>query len=124
MENTSSPDQSCTTAFELLVSLGLLMRDCHAESLAIQDALAELVPDQSKSLSYLETYQHLDRVTQVHEDVARLLPELARSLRCGDEPVTHLAKALRLYSLRDRLFNSSDPYVDAQATISGDVNFF
>ena len=112
-----------TTVAHVLEAIGALMKECHAESLSLQDAVSVSMPIDDISLSRLETYQHLDHMTQVNEDLSRLLPALAAAVNDGVTEIDHLAGTLRLVSLRDRLFRASGPGKENTA-VSGDVSFF
>ncbi|MEQ9041765.1 MAG: hypothetical protein RIE24_25870 [Silicimonas sp.] len=107
---------------DVLLALGDLMRDCHRESLALQDAISRTLPRDPEALSRLQTYQQMDHVTQVHADLARLLPELAKAVVSDDSCIDHLSDTLRLVSLRDRLFGQER----AQGPLPppGEVSFF
>lgn len=107
---------------DVLLALGDLMRDCHRESLALQDAISRTLPRDPEALSRLQTYQQMDHVTQVHADLARLLPELAKAVVSDDGGIDHLSDTLRLVSLRDRLFGQER----AQGPLPppGEVSFF
>jgi hypothetical protein len=115
--------QPATTLAEVLEAVGNLMKECHAESLSLQDALSISLPMEDLDLSRLDTYQQLDRMTQVNEDLSRLLPALALALKEGVTDIDHLANTLRLVSLRERLFTSHQPVAEKAAS-SGDVSFF
>lgn len=112
-----------TTVAQVLEAIGALMKECHAESLGLQDAVSVSMPIDDISLSRLETYQHLDHMTQVNEDLSRLLPALAGAVNDGVTEIDHLAGTLRLVSLRDRLFRGNGGEMTDTA-ISGDVSFF
>lgn len=115
------PQRPGTSAADVLLAIGRLMDDCHREALALQEAISLSLPMDAADLSRLETYQHLDHVTQVHADLGRLLPELSRALEDDARRVDHLAGTLRLISLRDRLFGTADARA---APPSGEVSFF
>ncbi len=112
-----------TTVAQVLEAIGTLMKECHAESLGLQDAVSVSMPIDDISLCRLETYQHLDHMTQVNEDLSRLLPALAAAVNDGVTVVDHLAGTLRLVSLRDRLFRGHGDTAPKTA-ISGDVSLF
>ena len=103
--------------------MGRLMEDCHRESLALQDAISTSLPMDAADLSRLETYQHLDHVTQVHEDLGRLLPKLSGALRDDAGSIDGLAETLRLFSLRERLFDKAGAHREPRH-LSGEVSFF
>ena len=112
-----------TTVAQVLQAIGALMKECHAESLSLQDAVSVSMPIDDISLARLETYQHLDHMTQVNEDLSRLLPAMAAAVNDGITEIDHLAGTLRLVSLRDRLFRQPGPG-KANTAVSGDVSFF
>ena len=120
---TLDTSQTGKTVAEVLLAMGQLMQDCHRESLALQDAISRRLPPNSGDRAGIAAFQNLDHMTQVHDDLARLLPELARALDGGTGPVDGLADALRLVSLRHRLFEKTQG-AGATWNPSGEVDFF
>lgn len=122
---TEAPDFSATgtTVSEVLRAMGRLMRDCHRECLELQEAISRAGPSARPDARDSPVYQNLDHMTQVHEDLARLLPQLAGAIETGVGPVDGLAEALRLISLRHRLFGYDE---GAAASVSdpGEVSLF
>lgn len=111
-----------TSVADVLRAMGQLMQDCHRECLALQVAISA-APAADPDPDHVAAFQKLDHMTQVHEDLARLLPELAEALNTGVGAVDGLAEALRLISLRHRLFGfERGAPISVQAP--GDVNFF
>lgn len=108
---------------EIIAAIGDLMRDCHRQSLALQDAATGSLSPRKVTPERLKTYQSLDHLTQVHADLARLLPALSRTLQHGHETNEDLTSTLRLASLRKRLLGSDQ---DRPVTVNdaGEVHFF
>lgn len=105
---------------DVLSDMGELLRDCHQRSLALQDAMTSVTGSASGTADALETFQALDHVTQIHDDLARLLPALATSLRRGKATREDLARTLNLQSLRTRLLGVASSVKPP----SGDIHMF
>lgn len=112
-----------TTVADVLLAMGQLMSDCHRECLALQDAISQTLPATGAEPRHATTMQNLDHMTQVHEDLARLLPELADAISRDVGPVNGLAEALRLMSLRHRLFGY-EPNSPPASHNPGEVSLF
>lgn len=111
------------TVAEVLLAMGRLMEECHRKSLELQEAISLSLPVDGTDPSRLETYQHLDHVTQMYEDLGRLLPRLSRALRTDAASIDDLAATLRLHSLRERLFDAAAAGHEPRH-FSGEVSFF
>lgn len=109
---------------EVLSAIGALMADCRREALALQDVISEALPSRGVDLSAATTYQRLDYVTQVHEELSRLLPALADAIDNGNGNTDGLASSLHLDSLRDRLFGKREADHRPNTTEHGIVDFF
>ncbi|NNE89889.1 MAG: hypothetical protein HKN27_17610 [Silicimonas sp.] len=121
--NNSDPQDTSGEVAGVLSALGQLMRDLRAQDLALQDAVSKLAAATSKAGKEVVHIQHVDLITQTHDDLARFLPELAACLEHTDFDQEKLAQKLRLQSLKDQLLvRGSDP--DDTANAPGDVSFF
>ncbi len=119
----SHPQPRPRTVAEVIAAIGDLMRDCHHQSLDLQDAVAGSVSHGKVTPERLRTFQSLDHLTQVHADLARLLPALSTALQQEVAAHESLATTLRLASLRVRLFGADQD--DATSpNDAGDVSFF
>lgn len=108
---------------DVLAALGELMHDLHLQDLALQTAVSRLAAAAQNSGHEITHIQHIDLVTQTHEDLAAFLPELATALEQTEFDKDRLAKRLRLQSLRDQLLRS-ETSDDDTATPSGDLSLF
>jgi hypothetical protein len=108
---------------DVLSAMGLLMQECHRQSLALQEAVSADLRRDPAAVARLETYQALDHATQVQDDLARLLPALAEALRTRNAAPDELAAKLRLVSLRRRLFAASEGWA-TPVPQTGEISFF
>ncbi|MEM9426314.1 MAG: hypothetical protein AAGA06_06395 [Pseudomonadota bacterium] len=99
----------------ILENIGSLVADFHASDVALQNAISSLTrtPGQKMDMGAL---QHIDLLTQSHDDLSKLLFALGACLR--DEAMSHadLRRVLRLRSLQDTLIagkNGDDASQDA-----------
>lgn len=87
---------------DILENIGSLLADFYASDVALQSAISSLTraPGQTMDMSAL---QHIDLLTQSHDDLSKLLFALGACLR--DEAMSHaeLRHVLRLRSLQDTL---------------------
>ena len=124
MNDKRSESNTATTASHLLTELGHVMRTCYNETLEIQDLLSRAAAGEKTCAAYHESYQNLDRVTQIQDDIARLLPALGNSLSGRDAQVDHLSATLTLISLRERLFQTANLHAPITTTKPGEVDLF
>lgn len=122
-EQRNNPTIREFTIPELLTAIGSLMGDCHREALALQEAISHAINLESADVAAVTAYQRLDHVTQVHEELSRLLPAVAKAVANGSENPDELASNLRLVSLRDRLFGKGRDQ-DRPAPRPGEVSLF
>lgn len=108
---------------QILCALGDVMKECHHHSAELQDAISTTLSTGKADPRCLRTFQGLDHVTQVQEDLTRLLPALARVSGEATGDVNSLARNLQLVSLRDKIFSirASSSRVRSRP---GDVDFF
>lgn len=99
------------------------MRDLHLQDLALQNAISKITNNASSEGAEVAHIQHIDLVTQTHDDLARFLPELATALEHTHFDANRLAKMLRLQSLRDQLLSKGDASGDTH-TPSGELSLF
>lgn len=98
------------------------MRDLHQQDLALQNAVSQLSMGPSLQGAHVYHMQHIDLITQTHEDLARFLPELASCLSETNFDQSRLANVLQLQSLRDQLLHSHDD--TGPKTESGELSLF
>lgn len=110
------------TVADILAALGDLMQGLHKQDLVLQDAVSKLAAS-SKIGAEVAPIQHIDLITQTHDDLSRFLPILAEALSQSNFDEEKLAKILRLQSLRDTLLKK-----DASTAISeresGELSLF
>ena len=126
MTVTAPPTENAPTHLvvaNVLSAMGLLLQECHRQSLALQEAVSADMRRAPGAVARLETYQALDHATQVQDDLAHLLPALAEALRHHHTAPRELAGKLRLVSLRQRLFGVTEDGCAAAPT-SGEISFF
>jgi hypothetical protein len=124
LENDNSASSKCTPdhVANVLAALGKLMHDLYLQDLALQNAISKFAVNANASTEVAHI-QHIDLITQTHEDLAQFLPELAMALKQTGFDENKLAKRLRLQSLRDQLLRNANP-ADANETPSGDLSLF
>ncbi len=107
-------------AADIIGNLGELLATFHESDLALQSALSTL-SSRPERPTVIYDLQHIDLITQVHADLAKMLPVLAKSLQ--DMPATRhdLRAALTLRSLQDALI---DPGQSSEAPTAGDLSLF
>lgn len=99
------------------------MRELHQQDLALQNAVSKLAASASSHGAQVLHIQHIDLVTQTHDDLARFLPELASCLTETNFDENKLAEILRLQSLRDQLLSPQDATAEANVP-SGELSLF
>lgn len=107
----------------VLSALGQLMHDLQQQDIALQKAVTELASSATEISEDLLHMQHLDLITQTHEDLARFLPELAACLEHKDFDHQKLAQKLQLRSLKDQLLGQKNA-TNNPTPKAGDVSFF
>lgn len=122
-DDHDSPKCTPDHVADVLAALGVLMCDLHKQDLALQNAVAELATVAPREATKVSHIQHLDLITQTHEDLSRFLPRLAEALSETDFDPQRLAKVLRLQSLRDQLLKP-DSIVNEPPVSSGDLSLF
>lgn len=121
-DHSASVECTPSNVADVLAALGELMRDLHHQDLALQNAVSKIASNASNEGAEVAHIQHIDLVTQTHDDLARFLPELAAALESTNFDPKRLAKILRLQSLRDQLL--SDGNTDDAKTPSGELSLF
>lgn len=97
------------------------MKQLRDQDLALQNAVSVLVSKTAAAGEQLIHIQHIDLITQTHEDLARFLPELAACLESTKFDQSKLTQKLRLQSLRDQLLESEGNQRSGNA---GDLSLF
>ena len=107
-------------AADILVNLASLMAEYRESDLALQNALSTLTSrfDQPAPINEL---QHIDLMTQVHADLAQMLPVLADGLRGQPTTREDLRAALTLRSMQDALIESGPK---THETSAGELSLF
>ncbi len=105
---------------EILDNIARLMETFHESDVALQNALSSLTAGMSAPTAMHEL-QHIDLITQVHADLAKMLPVLARSLRSHPTPRDSLIASLTLRSLQEALIEPSD---GADTPSAGELSLF
>lgn len=108
---------------DILENIAMLMAEFRDSDIALQNAVSTLAqsPDQAPNMGAL---QHIDLLTQSHEDLSKLLTALGPCLRGAAVQRSDLKQALRLRSLQDALIEPCrDADVQPRAT-PGDVSLF
>lgn len=121
-ENRASTKCTPESIADVLAALGTLMRSLHRQDLALQNAVSELAVYAPKDGAQVAHIQHIDLITQTHDDLSRFLPQLATALTETNFDEEKLAKMLRLQSLRDQLLNPNEP--SKQDVSSGELSLF
>ena len=120
-ENRTRPARAAHEVAGVLAALGELMKELRDQDLALQNAVSELASKTAADGEQLVHIQHIDLITQTHEDLARFLPELAACLESTKFDQGKLTQKLRLQSLKDQLLDSE---VNQRSTSSGDLSLF
>lgn len=125
---SDSPDPAnAEFAARIIGALGQLMTDFHERDIAVQNAVSDMTSTAEGHGLNFSDLQHIDLVTQIHQDLARFLPKLAQGLREGDLVENSLASTMTLRSLQDALLRGpvSNAEPEAEEVLdSGDVDFF
>ena len=125
LEKENSAFEKCTPEHVagVLTALGNLMHDLHRQDLALQKAISNLAVNATDTYEEVAHIQHIDLITQTHEDLARFLPELATALERTDFDYETLAERLRLQSLRDQLLKKNNSS-DETEPVAGELSLF
>jgi hypothetical protein len=121
------PSANAEFAARIIGARGQLMTDFHDRDIAVQTAVSDMTSTAEGHGLNFSDLQHIDLVTQVHEDLARFLPKLAQGLREGDLVENSLASTMTLRSLQDALLRGpvANAHPDLEECLdSGDVDFF
>lgn len=108
---------------DILANIAELMAEFRDSDIALQNAISTLTrnPGEAPNMSAL---QHVDLLTQSHDDLSKLLLALGPCLRGAVVQRDDLKQALRLRSLQDALV-TTDKSDTAQADkTAGDVSLF
>lgn len=108
------------SAAEILAHLADLMAGFRDSDLALQKALSEMT-SRSEGATAINELQHIDLMTQVHADLAKMLPVLAGGLRGQPTSIQELRAALTLRSLQDALI---DPGLASRPPAAGELSLF
>lgn len=120
---SASPDSTKGDVASVLSALGKLMDGLRQQDLALQNAVTQLASTATDMSDELIHIQHIDLITQTHEDLARFLPALAACLEDTKFDHQKLAEKLRLRSLQEQLLGQNGDTA-ANSTEAGDVSFF
>lgn len=104
----------------ILVNAANLMASFHKSDVALQNALSALTA-QSTPGAAMHELQHIDLITQVHADLAKMLPVLADGLRTTTVTQQDLCAALTLRSLQQALI---DPDEETEEHSAGELSLF
>lgn len=118
-----APDSAMVKASEVagvLNAMAALMDAFHANDLALQGALSTLA-SHARETAGIGDLQHVDLLTQVHRDLARLLPALASCLEGAPMDRRALKGTLTLRSLQDALIEQTG---DDDLPQAGDIALF
>ena len=86
---------------DILETLGETFASVHQEDVALQAAICVLVSNNEGALRFSKDLQHLDLITQLHADMARVLDVFVRQIHNGKIVQQELLEVLSLQSLRD-----------------------
>ena len=95
-----------TDVAKVLEAMATLMTDFKRHDLELQNALSA-ISARARATPEMGYLQHVDLITQTHEDLAKLLTRLAASLEGEATDVETLRKTLTLRSLQDALINGT-----------------
>lgn len=104
----------------VLNAMAELMEAFHASDIALQSALSTLA-SHAREAPGIGDLQHVDLLTQVHCDLARLLPALAACLEGTQMQRDALKGTLTLRSLQDGLIERTG---DDDRPEAGEVSLF
>ncbi len=105
---------------EILRAMAELMTDLRQQDLALQDALSS-ISARARLVPEMGCLQHVDLVTQTHDDLASLLVILSDALDGESVNSDELKRSLSLRSLQDSLI---DRDASAQNVAPGDLALF
>ena len=107
-------------AAEVLRNIAAMMATFHSRDVALQDALSNMTR-MSGETGAMHELQHIDMLTQTHEDLAKLLPVLADCVRGTPTHLNQLKAALTLRSLQDKLLDTNS---DEAPPDTGELSLF
>lgn len=119
--NEPPPKRATHEVAGVLSALGKLMKQLRDQDLALQNAVSELASKSTAAGEQLVHIQHIDLITQTHEDLAQFLPELAACLESTNFDEGKLTQRLRMQSLKDQLL---DAELEPTPTNPGDLLLF
>ncbi len=119
--NTNTAVVSTEEIAHVLQSMAELFARLRSSDLALQESLSALAA-RARTTPEMSDLQHLDLLTQTHEDLTRLLPTLAAILHGERIDQDTLKKTLSLRSLQDALFDRSG-HDEPEAT-PGELSLF
>lgn len=104
----------------ILENMASLMASFHKSDLAVQNALSALVDSAAAGPNMFEL-QHVDLITQCHQDLAELLAVLAAWARGRPTNKSEISSSLTLHSLKDNLLAPHHSREDVEA---GELSLF
>lgn len=107
MTGSDTQEVSASDVAEVLSSMAELMSTFRQHDLALQDALSS-ISARARATPEMGNLQHVDLITQTHNDLASLLPKLAAILNGEDLGKDALRHTLTLRSLQDLLIDGAD----------------
>jgi hypothetical protein len=105
---------------DILENMASLMASFHKSDLAVQDALSAITTSAMTGPNMFEL-QHVDLITQSHQDLSELLAVLAACARGRRMRRSDLAEALTLHSLKDTLLS---PHHSREEVKAGELSLF
>lgn len=104
MDDAKAIDQADIA--RVLGAMAVLMSDFREHDLDLQNALSA-ISARARATPEMGYLQHVDLITQTHEDLAKLLARLAASLEGETTDINTLKQTLTLRSLQDSLINGN-----------------
>ncbi|MEM8802791.1 MAG: hypothetical protein AAGF55_09670 [Pseudomonadota bacterium] len=108
-----------TDVARVLAAMANLMSDFGRHDLELQNALSA-ISERARATPEMGHLQHVDLITQTHEDLAKLLFRLAHSLEGEATDLDTLRQTLTLRSLQDALIDGA-PVEDVE---TGELSLF
>lgn len=105
---------------DILENLASLMGSFHKSDIAVQNALSVLTTT-AKSGPNMFELQHVDLITQSHQDLSELFAVLAACARGRPIRMSDLAASLTLRSLQDNLLT---PHHAREEVEAGELSLF
>ncbi len=119
-DGTTELPISPTDVADILDNIANLMASFHSSDVALQNALSGLTKGMEGPTAMHEL-QHIDLLTQVHADLAKMLPVVAGSLRSTPTNKRNLLAALTLRSLQETLV---EPESAGEKPAAGELSLF